>query len=105
MVLDDLNGETINVGTVENPVPMDVTPDVMPDEPAKPSFMETVKADVKSVLTAPGKIVAANISEVGKGAGSTISSVTGPLIPVLILALIGGYIYFSSKRVNVNVSR
>lgn len=102
MQFDDLSGETINAGTTDNPVPMDVTADVMTDGP---SFMDTVKADVKSVLTAPGKIVAANISEAGKGTGSALSSITGPLIPVLVLALIGGYIYFSSKRVSVNVNR
>lgn len=102
MRLEDLSGETINVGTAENPVPMDVTPDIMPDGP---SFMDTVKADVKAVLTAPGKIAAANVSAAGKGVGSALSDITGPLIPVLAMVLIGGYIYFSSKKVSVNVNR
>jgi hypothetical protein len=80
MVFDGDNGYQASYDIeAQSPVPMAVT---------------KAKSVIKSIVTAPGNIVGANVK-----------AVLAPLYPVLILALIGGYIYFSSKKVSVNVER
>lgn len=104
------------VGDSDYSVPMDVNPEGQGDPVNTPGFLDDVKSFAKTVVTAPGKIIAANlapieqgaasaVSDIGKGAGNAVSAITGPLIPVLLIALVGGYIYFNSKRVSVNVGR
>jgi hypothetical protein len=89
-------------------VPMDTTADVsnLPDEP---SLLERI-------ASAPGNLVAANlkpiekevaatVANVGQSASATVKGVTGPLIPILIIGVVGAYFYFTSKKVSVNVNR
>jgi hypothetical protein len=97
--------KTINRGTEENPVWMDVYDEDPVTVAPSHSIIDDVKGAAKSVLTLPGKIVAANLRPVQKEVGATLTSVTAPLMPILILALIGGYIYFNSKKVGVYVQR
>jgi hypothetical protein len=78
-------------------------------------WWDDFKGGIKDIVSAPGKIVAANlkpieqgaaasVSDIGKSAGAAVSNVTGALIPVLLIAVVGGYIYFNSKKVSVNVN-
>jgi len=70
------------------------------------------KGKVKEVVSYPGKVIAANIepvekavsktvSDVGVSAGKTVENIVTPLLPVLIIAAIGGYMYLKARKVDV----
>ena len=109
-------GQTVQVGATapgDYTVPMDLTAPT--DVPVDPSEVEP--SIFEQIVSAPGNLVAANlkpiekevaatVANVGQSASATVKGVTGPLIPVLVIAGIAavGYMYFKSKGSSVNIN-